>query len=78
MAHRSATARHRPHLVSPRPQVGDRFVLNCLGQGTFEPLMKHFLKRFAAGADRFEVRAAAWAAALFLCFYGWLRPVAPA
>jgi hypothetical protein len=32
-------------------------VLNCLGQGTFEPLMKHFLKRFAAGADRFQVRA---------------------
>ncbi|KAI8476040.1 MAG: flavoprotein [Monoraphidium minutum] len=35
-------------------QVGDRFVLNCLGQSTFEPLMKHFLKRFAAGADRFD------------------------
>jgi flavin reductase (DIM6/NTAB) family NADH-FMN oxidoreductase RutF len=35
--------------------VGDRFVLNALGSSTFEPLMRHFLKRFAAGADRFEV-----------------------
>lgn len=35
-------------------QVGDKFVLNILGSGTFEPLMKHFLKRFGAGADRFE------------------------
>ncbi|MEH2251452.1 diflavin flavoprotein [Nostoc sp.] len=35
-------------------QVGDRFVLNVLEQGNFQPLMKHFLKRFAPGADRFE------------------------
>ncbi|GBF98453.1 hypothetical protein Rsub_11098 [Raphidocelis subcapitata] len=35
-------------------QVGDRFVLNALGSSSFEPLMKHFLKRFAAGADRFQ------------------------
>ncbi|MEH2117714.1 diflavin flavoprotein [Nostoc sp.] len=35
-------------------QVGDRFVLNILEQGNFQPLMKHFLKRFAPGADRFE------------------------
>ena len=38
------------------PQVGDNFVLNCLGEGNFEGPMKHFLKRFSAGADRFEVR----------------------
>jgi hypothetical protein len=30
-------------------------VLNVLGSSTFDPLMKHFLKRFGAGADRFEV-----------------------
>ncbi|KAL2650645.1 hypothetical protein R1flu_018773 [Riccia fluitans] len=35
-------------------QVGDSFVLNCLEEGNFEPLMKHFLKRFLPGADRFE------------------------
>eukprot|EP00252_Welwitschia_mirabilis_P022772 TRINITY_DN6258_c0_g1_i1.p1 TRINITY_DN6258_c0_g1~~TRINITY_DN6258_c0_g1_i1.p1 ORF type:complete len:630 (+),score=94.98 TRINITY_DN6258_c0_g1_i1:67-1956(+) len=35
-------------------QVGDTFVLNCLEDGNFAPLMKHFLKRFPPGADRFE------------------------
>jgi flavorubredoxin/flavin reductase (DIM6/NTAB) family NADH-FMN oxidoreductase RutF len=35
-------------------QVGDRFVLNILEEGNFQPLMKHFLKRFAPGADRFQ------------------------
>jgi flavorubredoxin/flavin reductase (DIM6/NTAB) family NADH-FMN oxidoreductase RutF len=35
-------------------QVGDRFVLNVLEEGNFQPLMKHFLKRFGPGADRFE------------------------
>jgi flavorubredoxin/flavin reductase (DIM6/NTAB) family NADH-FMN oxidoreductase RutF len=34
--------------------VGDRFVLNVLQEGNYQPLMKHFLKRFAPGADRFE------------------------
>ncbi len=34
-------------------QVGDRFVLNVLEQGRYQPLMKHFLKRFQPGADRF-------------------------
>lgn len=34
-------------------QVGDRFVLNVLEEGKYQPLMKHFLKRFAPGADRF-------------------------
>jgi len=35
-------------------QVGDRFVMNCLPEDGYQPLMKHFLKRFAPGADRFE------------------------
>ncbi len=34
--------------------VGDRFVLNVLQEGNYQHLMKHFLKRFAPGADRFE------------------------
>lgn len=32
---------------------GDRFVLNVLQEGSYQALMKHFLKRFAPGADRF-------------------------
>ena len=32
---------------------GDRFVLNVLEEGKSQGLMKHFLKRFAPGADRF-------------------------
>ncbi|MCG6133531.1 MAG: diflavin flavoprotein [Nostoc sp. LLA-1] len=35
-------------------QVGDRFVLNVLEEGNYQQLMRHFLKRFAPGADRFE------------------------
>ncbi len=35
-------------------QVGDEFVLNVLEEGNYQPLMKHFLKRFPPGADRFE------------------------
>jgi flavorubredoxin/flavin reductase (DIM6/NTAB) family NADH-FMN oxidoreductase RutF len=34
-------------------QVGDTFVLNALEEGKHLPLMKHFLKRFPPGADRF-------------------------
>lgn len=34
-------------------QVGDQFVLNVLEEGKHLPLMKHFLKRFPPGADRF-------------------------
>ncbi len=34
-------------------QVGDRFVLNVLREDNYQALMKHFLKRFAPGADRF-------------------------
>ena len=40
---------------------GDHFVLNVLEEGHYQPLMKHFLKRFPPGADRFagiETRAA--------------------
>jgi flavorubredoxin/flavin reductase (DIM6/NTAB) family NADH-FMN oxidoreductase RutF len=33
--------------------VGDRFILNILEEGNYQPLMKHFLKRFPPGADRF-------------------------
>ncbi|HEY9815279.1 MAG TPA: diflavin flavoprotein [Candidatus Obscuribacterales bacterium] len=34
-------------------QVGDRFVLNILAEDNYQALMKHFLKRFPPGADRF-------------------------
>lgn len=34
-------------------QVDDGFVLNVLEEGQYRPLMKHFLKRFAPGDDRF-------------------------
>ncbi len=34
--------------------VGDKFVLNVLEEGKYQTLMKHFLKRFSPGADRFE------------------------
>ena len=35
-------------------QVGDRFVLNVLEEANYQHLIKHFLKRFAPGANRFE------------------------
>ncbi|OKH19334.1 diflavin flavoprotein [[Limnothrix rosea] IAM M-220] len=34
-------------------QVTDRFVLNVLEEDNYKPLMKHFLKRFPPGGDRF-------------------------
>jgi len=34
-------------------QVGDEFVLNVLEEGNYNHVMKHFLKRFGAGEDRF-------------------------
>jgi flavorubredoxin/flavin reductase (DIM6/NTAB) family NADH-FMN oxidoreductase RutF len=34
-------------------QVGDRFVLNVLQEGNYQGYMKHFLKRFPPGSDRF-------------------------
>jgi len=33
--------------------VGDRFVLNVLEEGNYQGYMKHFLKRFPPGSDRF-------------------------
>jgi flavorubredoxin/flavin reductase (DIM6/NTAB) family NADH-FMN oxidoreductase RutF len=33
--------------------VGDRFVLNILEEGNYQTLMRHFLKRFPPGGDRF-------------------------
>ncbi len=33
--------------------VGDKFVLNVLAEDNYQGLMKHFLKRFPPGADRF-------------------------
>ncbi|MFM7087491.1 MAG: flavin reductase [Cyanobium sp.] len=35
-------------------QVGDRFVLNILREDNHQSLLRHFLKRFPPGADRFE------------------------
>ena len=35
-------------------QVGDRFVLNVLREDNHQSLLRHFLKRFRPGADRFE------------------------
>lgn len=34
-------------------QLGDRFVLNVLAEGNYQGLMRHFLKRFPPGANRF-------------------------
>ncbi|MEO1094340.1 MAG: diflavin flavoprotein [Cyanobacteria bacterium J06638_28] len=34
-------------------QANSTFVLNILEEGHYQPLMKHFLKRFPPGADRF-------------------------
>jgi flavin reductase (DIM6/NTAB) family NADH-FMN oxidoreductase RutF len=34
-------------------QVGDRFVLNVLREENHQPLLRHFLRRFPPGADRF-------------------------
>jgi flavin reductase (DIM6/NTAB) family NADH-FMN oxidoreductase RutF len=34
-------------------QVGDRFVLNILREDNHQDLLRHFLKRFPPGADRF-------------------------
>ena len=35
-------------------QIGDRFVLNVLEEDNYQELIRHFLKRFPPGADRFE------------------------
>ena len=44
----------RDRAIESLLHVGDRFVLNILEEGNYQPLMKHFLKRFPPGADRFE------------------------
>ncbi|MEL6912064.1 MAG: diflavin flavoprotein [Cyanobacteria bacterium J06598_4] len=35
-------------------QIGDRFVLNVLEEDNYQDLIRHFLKRFSPGADRFQ------------------------
>ncbi len=40
--------------IEPLVRVGDTFVLNVLEEGKYQHLMKHFLKRFAPGSDRFD------------------------
>ncbi|MEO0770607.1 MAG: diflavin flavoprotein, partial [Cyanobacteria bacterium J06649_4] len=37
----------------PQEGLRQRFVLNVLEENNYQPLMKHFLKRFPPGADRF-------------------------
>ncbi|CAM6103512.1 unnamed protein product [Calypogeia fissa] len=44
----------KDHAIESLMQVGDSFVLNCLEDGNYGPLMKHFLKHFPPGADSFE------------------------
>ncbi|MBO3457757.1 diflavin flavoprotein [Aetokthonos hydrillicola Thurmond2011] len=44
----------RDRAIESLLHVGDRFVLNILEEGNYQQLMKHFLKRFPPGADRFE------------------------
>jgi len=43
----------RDRAIESLMQVGDHFVLNVLEEGNYQGLMKHFLKRFPPGADRF-------------------------
>lgn len=43
----------RDRAIEALLQVGDRFVLNILGQEKHQAVMRHFLKRFPPGADRF-------------------------
>ena len=44
----------RDRAIESLLHVGDRFVLNVLEEGNSQGLMKHFLKRFPPGADRFQ------------------------
>ncbi|MBW4614951.1 MAG: diflavin flavoprotein [Desmonostoc vinosum HA7617-LM4] len=48
-----AVAVAKERAIESLMQIGDRFVLNVLEEGNYQGLMKHFLKRFAPGADRF-------------------------
>ncbi len=44
----------RDRAIESLLHVGDCFVLNVLEEGNYQGLMKHFLKRFPPGADRFH------------------------
>lgn len=44
----------RDRAIESLLHVGDHFVLNILEEGNYQSLMKHFLKRFPPGANRFE------------------------
>lgn len=48
-----AIAVSKDRAIESLMHVGDRFVLNVLEEGKYQGLMKHFLKRFAPGVDRF-------------------------
>ncbi|ABA20995.1 Flavin reductase-like, FMN-binding protein [Trichormus variabilis ATCC 29413] len=48
-----AIAVSKERAIESLMHVGDRFVLNVLEEDNYQGLMKHFLKRFAPGADRF-------------------------
>ena len=48
-----AIAVAKDRAIESLPQVGDRFVLNILEEENVQHLMRHFLKRFPPGADRF-------------------------
>ncbi|MBD2500963.1 diflavin flavoprotein [Anabaena azotica] len=48
-----AIAVSKERAIESLMQLGDRFVLNVLAEDNYQGLMKHFLKRFAPGADRF-------------------------
>ncbi len=43
----------RDRAIETLMQVGDRFVLNILRDDNYQPLLRHFLKRFPPGEDRF-------------------------
>jgi len=43
----------RDRAIESLLQVGDRFVLNILRQDNHQALLRHFLRRFPPGADRF-------------------------
>lgn len=49
-----AIAVSKERAIASLMQLGDRFVLNVLGEDNHQGLIKHFLKRFAPGANRFE------------------------
>lgn len=48
-----AIAVSKDRAIASLLHVHDSFVLNVLEEGHYQPLMKHFLKRFPPGADRF-------------------------